>query len=96
MKKAELNTYIEKTLSDFGASYNIEVSENWNENLLKKIDSSNKLRLSPISKISLVMFSFVLLINAGFVIDIFKTNSAIEQQKKLQVISNELFINEIQ
>jgi hypothetical protein len=95
MQNAELHTLIEKTLTEFEAINTTDVSDDWNNSLMRKLNASKKNKLSPLVKMSLSAFALIICLNASFVITTFFSVAKTQQQQELQTLQNELLINEI-
>jgi len=98
MNQQELNSEILQKLTEFDSLGNIELSEEWNNSLLKKIDYSQK---HSLLRLNATKFTFILvlimLINIGFFINTMLSHKQkiSHRSNDLQVISKELLINPV-
>ena len=98
MKQKEINNEITRKLTEFGSIENFELSADWNNSLLKKIDHSQK---HSLLRLNATKFTFILVLITLLNIGLFLNSMLINKQtishrcNDLQVISKELLINPV-
>jgi hypothetical protein len=95
MKESDLKHLTEKIFNDFDTIPNFEVSEDWNEKLMSRINTSRKSNVSIMPIFSIAVFALIICVNAYFILNAFKIEKENIQRNDLQMISSELLINEI-
>ena len=98
MNQQELNNEITQKLTEFDSLENIELSSNWNDSLLKKINQSQK---HSLLRLNTTKFTFILvlimLVNIGLFLNLMLGHKQNISQRcnDLQIISKELLINPV-
>ena len=96
MKEQNLNSKVQKSLLEFESIENIDISEDWNNNLMNKISTSKSKSSITNSKITFVVL-LIILLNIGFILNTLFSSSekSTHRTKVLQVVSKELLINQL-
>ena len=97
MKESEVDNSVSNAISLFENIGELKATEAWQQSLMDRVTTAKSVSSVGFPKKSFtVVMLFVLLINAGFILNsVFKTSTKSSSHKsELQLISKELLINE--
>ncbi|MFZ4592067.1 MAG: hypothetical protein ACOYN6_13780 [Ignavibacteria bacterium] len=96
MKAQTKDESVMQKLNEYESLENIQPSAEWNNSLMSKLNSAKPNKNKGYSSLGIVVIvTFIVVINLGFLIKSLMDNTEDSQQRNmdLQVISKELFIN---